>query len=227
MSNSERNQQEWIPTACYVCYNACGIRARLDGSLVVEVEGDRANPNSLGKLCAKGKAGLITLYNPDRIKVPLMRTNPEKGIGIDPGWREISWNEALELFAEKLKAIRKEDPRKLVLTGLDFHLSYFFFAFASAFGTPNVWKGGADYFCGNGVHPIVYMTNAAFFSEPDLDYGNYYLLIGCQWGFMVNTNANTTTIKMAATEPLPIETYATKLERRERVPAAVQFSTTT
>jgi len=31
------------------------------------------------------------LYNPYRVKVPLMRTNPEKGPDIDPGWVEITW----------------------------------------------------------------------------------------------------------------------------------------
>src|SRR3989304_5672026 len=117
----------WVPTTCYMCYSHCAVRARRVNGIIAELEGNPGAPHNRGKLCAKGQAGLISLYNPYRVKAPLVRTNPEKGIGIDPGWREISWNEALELFAEKLKAIRKEDPRKLVLTGLDFHLSYFFF----------------------------------------------------------------------------------------------------
>ena len=196
-ANNRLEQSQDIPTICYMCYSHCSTKARLVDGVLVDLEGNPEAPHNRGKLCAKGRAAIMGMYNPYRAKVPLRRTNPHKGIGIDPKWEEITWDEALSTIIEKLKAIREDDPRKLVLTGLDFHLSYFLFAFASAFGTPNVWKGGADYFCGNGVHPILYLTNAAFFAEPDLDHCNYCLLIGSQLGFMVNTNANTTTIKMA------------------------------
>ncbi len=50
------------------------------------------------------------------MNTPLKRTNPIKGIGVDSGWVEISWEEALSMTAEKLVKIRKEDPRKLLIT---------------------------------------------------------------------------------------------------------------
>jgi anaerobic selenocysteine-containing dehydrogenase len=55
------------------------------------------------------------LYNPYRVKGPLKRTNPEKGPNVDPGWVEITWDEALNTVAEKFKKIREEDPRKLLV----------------------------------------------------------------------------------------------------------------
>jgi len=55
------------------------------------------------------------LYNPYRVKVPLKRTNPEKGPDIDPGWVEITWEEAISIVSERFKKIRQEDPRKLAV----------------------------------------------------------------------------------------------------------------
>ncbi|HEU5321836.1 MAG TPA: molybdopterin-dependent oxidoreductase, partial [Methylomirabilota bacterium] len=46
------------------------------------------------------------LYNPERIRTPLRRTNPRKGRDEDPRWTAISWDEALELLASKLGGIR-------------------------------------------------------------------------------------------------------------------------
>ena len=60
-----------------------------------------------GKLCPKPYMQLQKLYNPNRILSPLKRTNPEKGVGVDPKWVEISWEEALDTIAEKLKNITR------------------------------------------------------------------------------------------------------------------------
>ncbi|MEE8448582.1 MAG: molybdopterin-dependent oxidoreductase, partial [Thermodesulfobacteriota bacterium] len=193
----EKKDQESIRTTCYMCYSCCGIKVQVLDGTVVGIEGDPANPHNQGKLCAKGRAGIASLYDPYRVRTPLKRTNPNKGIGVDPGWQEITWEEALATVADKLKKIRQDDPRKLVIGGLDFHFSFIGAWFASAFGTPNVWKGGADYYCGNGLHPITYLTLASFFAEPDLDNCNYCMPIGSQLGFMLNTNAVTLAKKMA------------------------------
>ncbi|MDP2727299.1 MAG: molybdopterin-dependent oxidoreductase, partial [Dehalococcoidia bacterium] len=128
---------------------------------------------------------------------PAKRTNAEKGIGVDPKWVEISWEEALETIAEKMRKIRSEDPRKLILGGIDFQNFLPVWTFASAFGTPNLWKGASDYYCGNNVHPILYMAHGAFYADPDLRHCNYCLLVGTQTGFMVNSNANIMTQEMA------------------------------
>ncbi len=186
-----------VLSVCYMCYNCCGIRVHKVDGWISEIDGDTSNPYNLGKLCAKGKAGMMGLYNPYRIKSPLKRTNPEKGLNVDPGWQEISWDEAMNILVEKLSRLRKEDPRKLVLAGLDFHHFITMWAFASAYGTPNIWKGAADYFCGNALHSVLYMTNGTFQAKPDLDFCNYCILIGNQLGFMVGSNAVPMTRKMA------------------------------
>src|SRR3972149_8301622 len=186
---TERQEASCIPTVCYMCYSCCGIKVRLENGLPVEICGDPANPHNQGKMCAKGKAGIMSLYSPYRLKRPVLRTAPEKGIGIDPGWKEISWDEALEMIAARMKRIREEDPRKLVIAGMDFNNVPARTAFVSGCGTPNLWGGATGYFSGKGLHPVLYLTNAAFYAEPDFDYCQYNILFGTQLGFVVNSNA--------------------------------------
>jgi 3-isopropylmalate/(R)-2-methylmalate dehydratase large subunit len=57
----------------------------------------------------------VAHYDPNRLKQPLKRTNPRKGIGVDPGWKEIGWDEALDEIAAVLRRVRAENPRKLVI----------------------------------------------------------------------------------------------------------------
>jgi anaerobic selenocysteine-containing dehydrogenase len=47
------------------------------------------------------------VYDPDRIKVPMKRTNPAKGRGIDPKFVPISWDEALNTVADKMMELRR------------------------------------------------------------------------------------------------------------------------
>jgi anaerobic selenocysteine-containing dehydrogenase len=80
---------------------------------VVKVEGDPKSVNQ-GALCAKGLASLRNLYHAERLNFPLMRTRP-KG-DADPGWVRISWDEALERIATKLKQIAAEyGPRAIAI----------------------------------------------------------------------------------------------------------------
>jgi molybdopterin-containing oxidoreductase family molybdopterin binding subunit len=179
----------WKPSTCLQCYNSCGLLVHRVNGVAVGVEGNPDCPQNMGRMCAKGKAALMTLYSPSRVKTPLKRTNPEKGIGVDPKWVEISWEEALDTIAEKLKKVREEDARGLVGAGFNRMFSndfQFSTAFGSAFGTPSIYtSGSAGYFCGNNIHPIWYLVNGTFHSEPDFHYCNYFILIGAQHGFMV------------------------------------------
>lgn len=188
-------EDEWVPTVCCMCYNPCGVQAHKAGGLVVELKGDPNSPHSQGKMCAKGKAGLMALYDPYRLKTPLMRTNPEKGIGIDPKWKELSWEEALDIAVERLRKVLKDDRRKLVMGGLDMSCTPFNVVFSSAFGTPNEWI--CHYFCGNVLHSVHYLFEGAFTAEVDLERCNYCLLVGNQEGFLIHVNGTILAQKMA------------------------------
>ena len=107
------NAGEWIPTTCNMCFNNCSIEAVphvVDG-VVVELTGNPDSPIGNGHICAKGAAGIMQLYDPARITKPLKRTNPKKGCDEDPGWEEISWDEAYDTIVQKFGEAAAEDPR--------------------------------------------------------------------------------------------------------------------
>jgi len=64
-----------------------------------------------GRVCVKAYGLVQKTYNPNRLTQPLKRTNPKKGKEHDPGFVPISWDEALDLVAEKLNAIRAKGLR--------------------------------------------------------------------------------------------------------------------
>lgn len=175
----------WIPSVCSMCYNCCSILAHRVNNTIVKIEGNPNSPAGLGRLCPKGLSGIMTLYDPYRIKTPMKRTNPEKGIGVDPKWVEISWEEALDEIAKRLEKIYKEDPRKLVLgvSVANTGTLYASLSFAPAFGTPNWYVSGAGIHCGNGEHLFCCLLHASWNKIPDYDYCNYLLIFGCHIGF--------------------------------------------
>ena len=59
-----------------------------------------------GKVCVKAFGLVQKAYNPHRVLYPMKRTNPNKGRNEDPGFVRISWEEALDLVAAKLNAVR-------------------------------------------------------------------------------------------------------------------------
>ncbi len=177
-------EDAWIPSSCSFCYGSCSILAhRVDG-VVVKVEG---NPDSVvgkGRLCGKGISGLMTHYDPNRLTVPLRRTNPRKGIDEDPMWKEISWDEALGEVAEQMRRVHQEDPRKLMIqrtttvTAGRTPLG----AFANAFGTPNLSVAGGGLHCGNGAHFLSGLMHASWSVVPDFQYCNYAIYFGASKG---------------------------------------------
>ncbi len=179
----------WIPTACDMCYNVCTVRVHRVNGVAVKIEGIPEAPPNYGKVCAKGNAGLMNLYNPNRILKPLLRTNPQKGIGVEPKWRQISWDEAMDLLVERLRAARLKDPRSLVAATFD-RCSYFLLrAFMAAFGSPNATNTSAGFFCGNGVHPVAFTLTGSNDVHPDLKFCDYLLIFGSSHGFVAQQNA--------------------------------------
>jgi molybdopterin-containing oxidoreductase family molybdopterin binding subunit len=179
----------WIPTACDMCYNVCTVQVHRVNGVAVKIEGIPEAPPNYGKVCAKGNAGLMNLYNPHRITGPLLRTNPRKGIGVDPEWKQIAWDEAMDLMVEKLRAARSKDPRSLVAATFD-RCSYFVLrAFMAAFGSPNTTNTSAGFFCGNGVHPVAFTLTGSNDVHPDLKFCNYLLIFGSSHGFVAQQNA--------------------------------------
>ncbi len=145
--------EESIPSCCNMCGSQCGIIVKVVDGKVVKIEPNHHNPNNFSNnsedffknhlkegavICAKGNAGIATLYDPDRIKKPLKRTNPKKGIGIEPGFKEISWEEALNEITDRLKKLRQNnEAHKLLWFSEDHSFTHIQQDFCELFGTPN------------------------------------------------------------------------------------------
>lgn len=183
----------WVPTVCYGCYNACGVLARRVNGVVTEITGDPENPGSLGHVCAKGKARIADLYDPHRVVKPLRRRNLEKGRGVDPQWEEITWEQALTLVTARLAAARAKDPRGIVLAHFDIAAAAVVRSWATAVGTPHSNWSSAGLFCGMGSHTVNMLINGSYNSEIDYEHCRHVVLVGTQMGFMVDSNAQSTT----------------------------------
>ncbi len=91
---------EKIRTTCPYCGVGCQQWLHVKDGRIVKVTGvETAEPNK-GRLCVKGRFGFDFIYSEDRLKTPLIR---EKD-----GFREASWDEALDLTAARFKEIIKE-----------------------------------------------------------------------------------------------------------------------
>lgn len=152
--------------------------------VVVKIEGNPDNPSGLGRLCPRGLAGIMTLYDPSRLNFPVKRTNPDKGIGVDPKWVRISWDEALDTIAERLRKIRENEVKGLLMQYSVVPLAghQVAFGFAAAFGTPNIWQSGAGYHCGNAEHLFSGLIHASWYKQPDYEHCKYLMLFGVNAG---------------------------------------------
>jgi len=122
-------------SVCDMCLNKCGLIARVEDGVVTKLDPNPKFLKSRGMLCARGNAGIEQLYDPDRLKYPLIR----KGKRGEGKWQRISWDQALDHAAEKLKEIAKKYTRCGVLftPGSDMQ-STFVHWFAEVFGSYNV-----------------------------------------------------------------------------------------
>ncbi|TAN46063.1 MAG: dehydrogenase [Nitrospirae bacterium] len=105
----------WVPSTCQGCTAWCPVEFFVQKGRVVKVRGNQLSKANNGYCCPRGHIMLQQVYDPDRIKVPMKRTNPEKGRGIDPKFVPITWDEALDTIADKMVALRKAgEPEKLM-----------------------------------------------------------------------------------------------------------------
>jgi len=181
-----KGEDVWIPTVCNGCFNCCGIKVHRVNGKIVNAAGDLKSPNSKGYICAKGKARILDVHHPERVLNPMIRTNPKKGIGVDPKWKEISWDEAMDIIVERMEEVRKEDPRKLIISHFDIPGYRISNAFGTAFGTPNFYWNRADY-CGSAAHMAWLTINGSFNAEIDFELCKYVVLWGTQLGHLAET----------------------------------------
>jgi tetrathionate reductase subunit A len=113
--SSNPNDYDWLRTSCMMCNSTCGIQVKVNKNtgIAEKIAGNPFSPytndefvgagaitpssvssdliDSGSRICAKGQAGLMTLYSPYRLRFPLKRTSPRG----DGGWKKVSWKDAV------------------------------------------------------------------------------------------------------------------------------------
>ncbi len=105
----------WLPSTCQGCTAWCPVEFFVQNGRIAKVRGNQLSKANNGYCCPRGHLMVQQVYDPDRIKVPMKRTNPVKGRGVDPRFIPISWDEALDTVADKMLELRKaNEPEKLL-----------------------------------------------------------------------------------------------------------------
>lgn len=170
-------------TTCYMCACRCGIKVWLTDGKIRYIQGNPEHPVNQGVLCAKGSAGIMQHYSPARLSKPLLRVG-ERGAG---EFREIEWEQALEIAAGWLAPIRERNPDELAFfTGRDQSQALTGW-WAQQFGTVNYAAHGG--FCSvNMAAGGLYTLGGSFweFGEPDWEHSRYLML----WGVAEDHDSN-------------------------------------
>lgn len=144
-----------IPTCCNMCGGQSGVYAYVVDGAVVKIEPNKYNPVGVSnissdyyayraaeanpaRICGKGNAAIMTLYDPDRVKTPLKRTNPDRTPGANPGWVPISYEQAISEISLELEGIRNAyGAQSLLWFSEDHSFTDIQMDFCQDFGTPN------------------------------------------------------------------------------------------
>jgi thiosulfate reductase / polysulfide reductase chain A len=123
-----------VPTFCELCFWKCGVLAHVKQGRVTKLTGNPADPLSNGRLCPRGAGGTGLLYDPDRLRTPLVRVGRRGGDVFEP----VSWEKALDDVAEGFEKIRaRHGAEALALFSHGYGGSWFRTLF-EAYGSPNI-----------------------------------------------------------------------------------------
>lgn len=131
---------KWMASTCLGCTTWCPIEIFVQDNRAVKVRGNQHSKANNGYCCCRGHVIIPQIYDPDRIKVPMKRTNPQKGRGINPGFVPITWDEAVDTIADKIMELRKnnETHKFLMMRGRYSDLNGIFYGdLPKMIGSPN------------------------------------------------------------------------------------------
>jgi anaerobic selenocysteine-containing dehydrogenase len=188
VKQEDDTENHWIHTVCAQCYGSCGMAVKIANDVAIQVEGEADSfMGSRGGLCGKGSSNIISLYDPNRIKYPVKRTNPKKGIGEEPKWKRISWEEAMDTIAKKHLEVLEKDPRAVIIAGTpsagtNKKLTVYLSGLLLSLGCRNFAPGGVGLHCGNGAHFGAGLVHCSWSVLPDYKYCNYAIQFGSNKG---------------------------------------------
>ncbi len=164
-------------TICQSCYFYCGLDVTHDGDQIERIDGSPEHPVNRGTICPKGLAAQQLVTHPKRLTRPLFRDRKKPG----DSWTELSWDDALDLLAEKLRAARSAGRPESVV----YHRGHapgwvttynYVTRFMTAFGSPNLVTHAHLCFA---PRAIAHLATYGGVPEPDFDHARCIVL----WGF--------------------------------------------
>ncbi len=161
---------------CHLCEATCGLELHLEGREITLVRGDRDDVFSHGYLCPKGTALKHLETDPDRVRVPLLRT--------ETGFREVSWDEAFAAIDAGLTPLRERygndalavyvgNPNAHNLSGLVYGR-----VLLQAARTKNVYSASTVDQMPKQVSAGLMFGTALSIPVPDVDRTDYLLMLG-------------------------------------------------
>ena len=170
-SNIEREMEVYgydsvTKSHCRMCHGGCGVLVYVKDGRVVKIAGDPDCPINHGTLCSKGIASHQLAYHPDRLTYPVRRVGV-KGSG---KWERISWDEALDIIAERILNYKEKFGAESIVMGYGTgrENEAVIYRFANLLGTPNVLTAG--HFC---YGPRIATSIITCGTNPIVDYENH------------------------------------------------------
>ncbi len=163
-----------VATLCEMCVNKCAALARVENGVVTKLNPNPIFPKSKNMLCARGNAGLQALYDPDRLKYPMIRDG-EKGSG---KFKKVTWDEANKYIKEKMLKIldeEKDNRSSFLFCAGEGMAEHTFKQFYEAFGSAN-WLNHAS-ICLQTV-ASGYGVTIGSYPQADLDNAEYIIMAG-------------------------------------------------
>lgn len=178
----ERKADRVEPGGCNICFNCCSTKFHFQGDRIVQITGNEDDPVLKGKVCPKSQLTVQLYNNARRLTRPLKRVGARGEGKFEP----ISWHQALDEIAAKMKAVREAwGPEALAIfagtrTGI-ISKNGIIKIFTQMWGTPNF--EGTDPFCASGKHVAYELTQGRVscgnsYTPGDLGSSQMYVYIG-------------------------------------------------
>jgi len=169
-----------VPTLCEMCVNKCAAIARVENGVVTKLDPNPMFPKSKNMLCPRGNAGIQALYDPDRLKYPMIRVG-KKGEG---KFKRVTWDEAYDAIlngTDKFKGLKqileeeKDNRSTFVFCAGEGMAEHTFKTFYTGFGSAN-WLNHAS-LC---LRTVVsgYGVTLGAYPQADLDNAEYIIMAG-------------------------------------------------
>jgi anaerobic selenocysteine-containing dehydrogenase len=162
--------------ACNLCAAICGLEITVEDGTVKNIVGDKNDPFSRGHICPKAVAMKDIYEDPNRLKLPIKRT--------ENGWKTITWEEAYEEVVNKLQEIQAKNGKNSVAVyqgnpsihnlGTSMNSP----AFVKSLGTKNVYSATSTDQLPHHFASCYLFGHPMLLPVPDIDHTDYMLIMG-------------------------------------------------